>query len=118
RTAARMVSVGSSTSQDTFATRRETMMNTMLAAQAQSYDMQLLGVGLFVVLGVGLLAYAVLFIGASISIVLSEHGGGMKLAWIVFAFVAPFIGSLLWFLIGRRDARRNDAAAVSARTAE
>lgn len=59
-----------------------------------------------------LLAYVVLFVAALISILFSAHSGGMKLAWLVFAFIAPFIGSALWFLVGRRDANRS---AVTAR---
>ncbi|BCK67415.1 hypothetical protein Srufu_013680 [Streptomyces libani subsp. rufus] len=47
-------------------------------------------------------AYVVLFVGALISIVRARMDGGMKLVWLVFAFVAPFLGSLLWLLIGRR----------------
>lgn len=53
-----------------------------------------------------LLTYVVLFVAALISILCSGHSGGMKLAWLIFAFIAPFIGSALWFLVGRRDANR------------
>lgn len=52
------------------------------------------------------LAYVVLFVSALISVIGSALSGGMKLMWVVFAFIAPFIGSSLWFLIGRRDSRR------------
>ncbi|MEU5547915.1 PLD nuclease N-terminal domain-containing protein [Streptomyces sioyaensis] len=52
------------------------------------------------------LAYVGLFVSALISIIRSALSGGMKLIWVVFAFIAPFIGSSLWFLIGRRDSRR------------
>ncbi|WP_431878755.1 PLD nuclease N-terminal domain-containing protein [Amycolatopsis sacchari] len=51
-----------------------------------------------------LLAFVVLFLAALISILRSRLTGGMKLVWVVFAFCAPFLGSLLWFLFGRRDA--------------
>ncbi|HEY2059948.1 MAG TPA: PLDc N-terminal domain-containing protein [Amycolatopsis sp.] len=27
----------------------------------------------------------------------------MKLVWVVFAFCAPFLGPLLWFLVGRKQ---------------
>ncbi|MCX2731467.1 PLD nuclease N-terminal domain-containing protein [Saccharopolyspora sp. NFXS83] len=53
-----------------------------------------------------LIAYALLFISALISILGSALSGGMKLVWVVVAFMAPFLGSLLWFVIGRGDARR------------
>ncbi|WP_371675480.1 PLD nuclease N-terminal domain-containing protein [Streptomyces sp. NBC_01276] len=58
-----------------------------------------------VVVAVGI-AYAVLFIGALVSIARSGLTGAMKLAWAAFAVVAPFLGSVIWFLIGRRDAQR------------
>jgi hypothetical protein len=28
----------------------------------------------------------------------------MKLVWLIFILVAPFIGSLLWFIVGKRAA--------------
>ncbi|MGI8309131.1 PLD nuclease N-terminal domain-containing protein [Saccharopolyspora hattusasensis] len=50
-----------------------------------------------------------MFVCALISILLSAHTGGMKIAWLVFAFVAPFLGCLLWFVVGRGDAYRRRA---------
>lgn len=79
------------------------------AILASANSSQIAGLGLFAVLGLAMLAYAVLFIGALISIATSAHTGGMKLAWIVFAFVAPFLGSLLWFVVGRGDSLRRHA---------
>ncbi|VVJ22407.1 Uncharacterised protein [Amycolatopsis camponoti] len=54
--------------------------------------------------GAVVLAFLGLFLGALISILGSRLTGGMKLVWVVFAFCAPFLGSLLWFVFGRRDA--------------
>ncbi|WP_438486956.1 PLD nuclease N-terminal domain-containing protein [Streptomyces sp. S186] len=51
------------------------------------------------------------FFGALLSIVRSDLTGGMKLVWLVFALVAPFLGCLLWFLVGRRDAQRRPGVA-------
>jgi hypothetical protein len=51
-----------------------------------------------------LLAFVVLFLAALVSILGSPLTGGMKLVWVGFAFCAPFLGSLLWFVFGRRDA--------------
>ena len=51
-----------------------------------------------------LVAYVVLFVGALVSILRSPQTGGMKLVWVVFVLVAPFLGSLLWFLVGKRAA--------------
>jgi hypothetical protein len=52
-----------------------------------------------------LLAFVVLFLAALISVLGSRLTAGMKLVWVIFAFCAPFLGSLLWFMFGRRDAR-------------
>ena len=54
--------------------------------------------------GAVLLAFVVLFFAALISVLGSRLTGGMKLVWVIFAFCAPFLGSLLWFVFGRRDA--------------
>ncbi|CAM05796.1 phospholipase D-like protein [Saccharopolyspora erythraea NRRL 2338] len=83
-------------------------MHASIAHQAASVadTSQVFGLALGGVLSIAALAYAVLFISALISILRSHHSGGMKLAWIVFAFVAPFLGSVLWFLVGRRDSQR------------
>lgn len=72
---------------------------------------QIAGMALFSVAGLALLACAALFVGALISILASAHTGGMKVAWVVFAFVAPFLGSLLWFVVGRGDSLRRRATA-------
>jgi cation transporter-like permease len=45
----------------------------------------------------------IFFIAALVSIVGSGLTGGMKLVWVVFAFCAPFLGPLLWFLVGRKQ---------------
>ncbi|KAA5830532.1 PLD nuclease N-terminal domain-containing protein [Saccharopolyspora hirsuta] len=63
--------------------------------------------GMFLLLAaIPLLAYAALVIGAVISVLGSEHTFGMKVVWIIFVCVAPFLGSILWFLVGRSNARR------------
>ena len=56
--------------------------------------------GLFILLA----CYALLVIGAFFSALFSPQSGGMKLVWIIFIFIAPFLGSLLWFLVGKRNA--------------
>lgn len=48
----------------------------------------------------------VFFLAALISILGSPQSGGMKFVWLIFAFCAPFLGPLLWFVIGRRHAER------------
>ncbi|MFK4087910.1 PLD nuclease N-terminal domain-containing protein [Kribbella sp. NPDC020789] len=52
-----------------------------------------------------LAAYVLLIVGAFFSALFSPASAGMKLVWIVFIVIAPFIGSLLWFLTGKRNAR-------------
>ncbi|MEU6603456.1 PLD nuclease N-terminal domain-containing protein [Streptomyces flaveolus] len=69
----------------------------------------LMGVSLIVLV---LLLHATLFVGALISITTSGLGGGMKLIWIAFAFIAPFLGSLLWFIFGWSYASRQRQGAV------
>jgi len=61
------------------------------------------------VIALPIMAYVLLVLGALISIVGSPQDLGMKLVWVVFVFIAPFIGSLLWFLFGRGSARRTAA---------
>ncbi|UKY54948.1 PLD nuclease N-terminal domain-containing protein [Streptomyces inhibens] len=79
-------------------------MHTVLAGQhhllaLSGRALSLTGAGILIALSA---AYVVLFVGALVSIVRARMDGGMKLVRLVFAFVAPFLGSLLWFLIGRR----------------
>jgi hypothetical protein len=51
-----------------------------------------------------LVAYALLVLGALVSSLTAPQSGGMKLVWLVFIVVAPFVGSLLWFMVGKRSA--------------
>ena len=45
----------------------------------------------------------IIFIVTVVSILRSNHSGLGKLGWIAIAFFLSFIGSLLWFLIGRKQ---------------
>ncbi|MFD9339522.1 PLD nuclease N-terminal domain-containing protein [Streptomyces sp. NPDC060028] len=74
---------------------------TLAATSESAISIALVGV----VAAAGI-AYVAFFVAALVSIARSGLTGGMKLGWIVFAFVAPFLGSLLWFLVGRRDSQR------------
>lgn len=47
------------------------------------------------------LAVVVFIVVAFFSALFARIGLGTKLLWIVLIFVAPFIGALLWFIIGR-----------------
>ncbi|MCS7479542.1 PLD nuclease N-terminal domain-containing protein [Umezawaea endophytica] len=70
----------------------------VLAAQGEAWSWVFAG-------GIGLvvLALAALFIGALVSVLRSGMTGGMKVVWVVFAFCAPFLGPVLWFLVGKKD---------------
>ncbi|WP_306368332.1 hypothetical protein [Nocardiopsis sp. CC223A] len=46
-------------------------------------------------------AAVVFVVAAVIGIIASRTDGGMKAVWPVFAVIAPFIGSVLWFPVGR-----------------
>ncbi|MEV6417151.1 PLD nuclease N-terminal domain-containing protein [Kribbella sp. NPDC051718] len=81
-------------------------MNTTLAiahATSSTTNDTLGVVGAALLVGL-LLAYALLVLGALISSLGAPMSGGMKLVWVVFIFIAPFIGSICWFLIGKRNA--------------
>ncbi|MFF1823541.1 PLD nuclease N-terminal domain-containing protein [Kribbella sp. NPDC058245] len=49
-------------------------------------------------------AYFLFVITAFFSALFSPASAGMKLVWIIFIVIAPFIGSLLWFFVGKRNA--------------
>ncbi|GAA3181658.1 MULTISPECIES: PLD nuclease N-terminal domain-containing protein [Streptomyces] len=79
-------------------------MGVVLAGQqVLGLSESVLGYGGIAVMAAVVLAFVVLFIGALVSILKARMDAGMKLVWVVFAFIAPFLGSLLWFLIGRRS---------------
>jgi hypothetical protein len=58
------------------------------------------GAGIIAILA----AYVLLVLGALFSSLTAPQSGGMKLVWLVFIVIAPFVGSLLWFLFGKRSA--------------
>jgi len=68
-----------------------TTMNTAIAAFI-----------LIMALLVGL-AVVVFVIAAVFSILGSRVDGAMKIVWLIFVVIAPLIGALLWFLVGRNQ---------------
>ncbi|HET6738234.1 MAG TPA: PLDc N-terminal domain-containing protein [Kribbella sp.] len=77
----------------------------MMLLQTASQTDQTFGViGGALLIG-ALVAYVLLVVGAFFSALFSSATAGMKLVWIVFIVIAPFIGSLLWFLVGKRNAQ-------------
>ena len=64
----------------------------------------------FGIMGFFLLVNAALFISALISIARTRnHTTGSQVVWALIVLALPFIGALMWFLIGRRA---KNAAAV------
>jgi hypothetical protein len=61
------------------------------------------------VAAVGLLALAIahvlIAVVAVISVIGSEQTLGMKVVWFLLIWAMPLIGSVLWFLVGRREQR-------------
>jgi len=74
-----------------------------LIAHTTSSDQTLAFLGTAAIIAV-VAAYAALVIGAFFSALFSPASAGMKLVWIVFIVIAPFLGSLLWFAVGKRNA--------------
>ncbi|MFB9905986.1 PLD nuclease N-terminal domain-containing protein [Allokutzneria oryzae] len=66
---------------------------------------QVLGLSLAAVLAMGVLAAMAFFVAALVGILRSDESGVIKLLWVVLSFSAPFLGPLLWFVIGRRIAQ-------------
>lgn len=81
-------------------------MHALVQQTPFGLDESVLEFGMLALIALPVLLYVCLVIGALISILGSGQTFGMKVVWIVFVFVAPFLGSILWFLIGRANARR------------
>jgi Phospholipase_D-nuclease N-terminal len=83
-----------------------TIDNTLTAAAtaaAVQNPQQIWGPVVAAVLVIVMIGYVVFFLAALISVLGSRQSGGMKLVWIIFAFCAPFLGPVLWFLVGRKQ---------------
>ncbi|HVV24424.1 MAG TPA: PLD nuclease N-terminal domain-containing protein [Pseudonocardiaceae bacterium] len=78
----------------------------MIEQSLHAFPHAVAGLALGGVLVFLLVAHVVLFLAALVSVLGSPQPGGMKLVWCVFVFVAPFLGPLAWFVIGRSHARR------------
>lgn len=70
----------------------------------------LLETGGLALIGLVIFGAVALFICAVVSIIGSPLSFGMTLVWLIVAFAAPFLGSLLWFIVGRGDAYRRRVA--------
>jgi predicted Co/Zn/Cd cation transporter (cation efflux family) len=95
---------------------RSTSMNALalqqtaqlLAADNGARD-ALAGVATAAVITVVVGGFLTLVIGALVSVLRSRLGGGMKFLWGVLVLATPVLGSLAWFVIGRRDAERRES---------
>lgn len=68
---------------------------------------RLFGLGLGGVIALVGLGAVLFFITALFSILASREGCGVKILWLLIAFAAPFLGPLLWFVVGRRSAEQH-----------
>ncbi|MEU6128873.1 PLD nuclease N-terminal domain-containing protein [Saccharopolyspora sp. NPDC047091] len=64
-----------------------------------------------------LIGYAILMTTVVASIATSRTGFGLRLVWLVVVCGAPFLGSALWFVVGRPGARREGGRPPSNRSA-
>ncbi|XKK39839.1 PLDc N-terminal domain-containing protein [Nocardiopsis sp. ARC36] len=80
-------------------------MTLLALADATTMEAGITAFILIMALLVGL-AVVVFIIAAVFSIIGSRVDGAMKIVWLIFVCIAPFIGALLWFLIGRNQGRR------------
>ncbi|MGW2994049.1 PLD nuclease N-terminal domain-containing protein [Streptomyces sp. NPDC001193] len=56
------------------------------------------------------LAALLLAIAALLSVLRSGHCNAVKILWVVIVLVAPFLGSLAWFALGRRGIEHRTAS--------
>ncbi|QWF77860.1 PLD nuclease N-terminal domain-containing protein [Amycolatopsis sp. CA-230715] len=68
---------------------------------SQNAAAQGLGIGLIIVLVAAGIGFLVFFFVALVSIVGTDIGCGAKILWLLVVFCLPFLGSLLWFVVGR-----------------
>jgi hypothetical protein len=56
------------------------------------------------ILGFGLILNALLFVAALVSIARNRtHTTGSTVVWALIVLAVPVLGSILWFLVGRRE---------------
>lgn len=77
---------------------------TLANLLAHTPDETFFGVGFAVLIVAGVLAVVMLVVAAVFSILFARIDGGMKIVWLIFVVIAPVIGALLWFIVGRNRA--------------
>ncbi|MFC0439298.1 PLD nuclease N-terminal domain-containing protein [Kutzneria buriramensis] len=60
------------------------------------------------------IAHVLIAVLAVVSVITSRQSLGMKAVWFLLIWAMPLIGSVLWFLVGRREERAqwNPAASL------
>jgi hypothetical protein len=61
------------------------------------------GAGLAILLGVLFIAYIAFVLSALIGVVGSRHTLLTKIVWVLVIFAVPFLGSILWHIVGKKD---------------
>ncbi|QUX27135.1 MULTISPECIES: PLDc N-terminal domain-containing protein [Nocardiopsis] len=74
---------------------------SLLAANDPNLVHTVLPILLLVGVALVSLVTVVLIIAAVFSILMSRVDGAMKVVWLIFVCIAPLIGAILWFLVGR-----------------
>lgn len=62
------------------------------------------------------IAYVLIAVVAVLSVIASDQSLGMKAVWFLLIWAMPLIGSVLWFLVGRREQRARWNPAASTRS--
>ena len=62
------------------------------------------------------IAYVLIAVVAVLSVITSDQSLGMKAVWFLLIWAMPLIGSVLWFLVGRREQRARWNPAASTRS--
>ncbi|AFR08988.1 MULTISPECIES: PLDc N-terminal domain-containing protein [Nocardiopsis] len=84
-------------------------MTTVVNMLSGATDETLIAIVLGALVVLGFLAVVGLVVAAVFSILFSQLDGGMKIVWLILVILAPVIGALLWFLIGRSRSRSRPA---------
>lgn len=79
------------------------MSHQVVQALSDQQTRLLEGGGLVLVL-LGAVALLIFWIAALISVLGAPIGCGAKILWLLVVFALPFLGSVLWFVAGRRSA--------------
>ena len=62
------------------------------------------------------IAYVLIAVVAVLSVIASDQSLGMQAVWFLLIWAMPLIGSVLWFLVGRREQRARWNPAASTRS--